>query len=209
MLLLTFSAALVGFVHSLSPGHWIPVVLMAKARKWNIQTVLLGALTAASGHIFISVVVGGTAAVMGAHYLVAMEEDIEKYTAVGVSAFGFLYAAFAYWRHHQCRGHSHHGPVFTKNQTPFLFLFSLGFSPCVAVLPVFLAAVPQGMLAVGSAMVAFSFGVVASLCGAAVLVMSGLSRAIPLDHPFLEHYGDVLTGLMVALMGILLLFLPH
>jgi hypothetical protein len=55
-------------------------------------------------------------------------------------------------------------------------------------------------------MVTFAIGVMVALGGATLVVSRGLMK---LDHPLLEHYGDVITGLAVALMGIVLYLLPH
>jgi hypothetical protein len=44
-----------------------------------------------------------------------------------------------------------------------------------------------------------------ALVGATVLVSRGIMK---LDHPILEHYGDVITGLGITVMGIILFFIP-
>ena len=89
-------------------------------------------------------------------------------------------------------------------KAPFIFLFSLGFSPCVAVLPVFAAAAAEGYVAAVCTFVSFSLGVLLALIGSTILVSLGL---IKLDHPIFEHFGDVITGCGVALMGVILFFL--
>ena len=201
MILLAFSAALVGLIHSLAPGHWLPVVLTTKSRRWPIRTALLGALVAASGHILISIALGSAVIAIGAHFIVNYEESIEHWGGLLLVAFGISYGAYAYFNHHSCHGHTHHGPEPKKNGAPFLFLFSLGFSPCVAVVPLFIAAAGKGNLAVVISMIAFALGVIGALASATVLVSLGIMK---LDHPWLEHYGDVITGLTVALIGAVL-----
>jgi len=54
VILLIFSAASVGILHSLAPGHWLPVVLIAKSRKWPLKKALLAACVTALGHIVLS-----------------------------------------------------------------------------------------------------------------------------------------------------------
>jgi nickel/cobalt transporter (NicO) family protein len=208
MILLAASSAFVGLIHSLAPGHWLPVVLMARTRRWPIGTAILGALVAASGHVFLSIVLGVVGITAGANLLMAHEETIERYSGLLLILFGLIYAALAYFRHKRCHGHEHHGPPVDERKGPFLFLFSLGLSPCIAVLPVFGAAASMGTLAVGLSMAGFAVGVIAALAGATVLVTLGVMK---LDHPIFEHYGDVITGVAVALMGGLLVagFLSH
>ena len=76
MLILMSSAALVGFVHSLAPGHWLPVVLLAKARRWKPSVAAAAALVTASGHILLSILLAaiairaGDATVAEAHFAI-------------------------------------------------------------------------------------------------------------------------------------------
>lgn len=205
MSLLVFSSAFVGFMHSLAPGHWLPVVLMVKARRWNLRHALLGAVVAASGHILVSLGLGVAAIQVGTHFLAGSEERFERYGALILLVFGTGYAVFSYLRHSSCHGHGHHGPDLSKARSPFYLLFSLGLVPCVAALPVFIAAAGHGLLVIALCMAAFALGVVAALISGTTLVSLGLAQ---LDHPWLEHYGDVVTGGAVALMGVILWFLP-
>lgn len=201
MILLAVSAAAIGFFHSLMPGHWLPVVLLAKSRKWAAGTVLLGAITAALGHVIMSILLGGISIYIGSHFLASQEEVIERYSSLILVLFGLGFAALAYFRHSSCHGHTHHGPNPAGRRAPFFFLFSLGLFPCVAVLPVFITASVRGSMATVLSMAAFSIGVVSSLMSSSLLASRGLAK---LDHPLLEHYGDVATGLGVVLVGLIL-----
>src|SRR6185295_8873337 len=95
-------------------------------------------------------------------------------------AFGACYAAFGYFRHSSCSGHEHHGPSPKGKKAPFIFLFGIGFSPCFAVLPLFLAASARGWAPAFVTMASFSLGVLAALAGATYAVTLGLLK---LDHP--------------------------
>lgn len=205
-LTLIFSAAFVGLIHSLAPGHWLPVVLLAKTRRWPLQKAMLGALVTASGHIFLSILLGLSSIWIGVTLLSQYEAPIERYAGLGLAIFGIIYAVVGFFRHSHCHAHTHLPNDARKKTSPFLFLFSLGFSPCVAVVPVFGAAAAEGSLVTALSVVAFSIGVLIALVGATLLVSLGLLK---LDHPVFEHYGDVITGLGVALMGIILFFVAH
>lgn len=205
MLILALSAAFVGFVHSLAPGHWLPVVLLGKARRWPARTVFLGAAVAASGHVLISNSIGLLSLAIG-HRLPLPHEELESWGALLLVVFGAIYAGQAWFRHHTCHGHGHHGPDPKKaGKTPFLFLFSLGFSPCAAVIPIFAAAGIRGAAATFLTMITFSIGVLASLGLTTFVGTHGMKK---FDHPVLEHYGDVITGASLVLMGIVLYFFP-
>ena len=142
MLLLAASAAFVGFVHSLAPGHWLPVVLTAKGHRWPLSRALLGSLITAAGHVLISAAIGAVSVYIGQHFFHGDEEQLERYASLLLIAFGLAYSWFSYSRHSHCHGHEHHGPDPggpRGRKAPFLFLFSVGLFPCVAVLPVILA----------------------------------------------------------------------
>jgi cytochrome c biogenesis protein CcdA len=208
MMVFVSSAAFVGLVHSLAPGHWLPVVLMVKARQWKGRRALLAALVAAAGHIVVSLGLSIVSVLLGSQLLNGQAEVLEKYGGLALLVFGLLYAGFSYRRHSHCHGHEHHGPVPDRREhAPFLFLFSLGLSPCLAVLPILAAAAAGGGLwAAGAVSISFAFGVVLALVAATLLVSRGFWK---LDHPLLEHHSDVIVGLTVALMGVFLFLSPH
>lgn len=206
MIWLALSAAFVGLVHSLAPGHWLPVVLLSKARRWPLKTALLGAAVTAFGHILLSVLLGVVSIFAGVQLFADYEEQIERYAGVGLAIFGIIFAAQAFFRHSGCHGHTHHGPNFPGKGKPFLFLFSLGLSPCIAVIPVFVAAAATSYTAALLAFAFFSLGVLAALLSATLFFFYGL---IKLDHPIFEHYGDVITGCSVALVGLTLFLFSH
>ncbi|MBC7386680.1 MAG: hypothetical protein H7301_11040 [Cryobacterium sp.] len=206
-MLLALSAAFVGFIHSLSPGHWLPVVLLVKSRKWDLAQAAFAAAVAASGHIFVSLGLGLLGLFIGQSFFGPSLHELEEHAGLILIVFGLAYAAYSRVQHRHCHGHEHHGPDPAKgSRAPYVFLFSLGFSPCFAVLPVFVTAIGMGPAILISCMIAFSVGVLAALVGGSLLVSKGL---VKLDHPVFEHYGDLITGLGVAAMGLILIFFPH
>jgi len=204
MIWIMASAMTVGFVHSLAPGHWLPVVLMAKSRGWKPKTATLAALVTASGHVVLSLVISLVALALGAQMLESHEHVIEAYAGLGLALFGGAFAIYSYRRHSKCVGHTHHGPEPEESTRKSLrsslgFLFGVGFSPCVAVFPVFVASLPWGVSGWVLTGVAFAAGVMLSLASSVLVVSVGLLK---LDHPVFEHFGDVLTGLAMVLLGL-------
>jgi len=199
------SSALVGFVHSLSPAHWAPVVLLSRGRRWSQARAVTGALVAATGHIIVSIATAVVAIGLGAHFVAEFEELIERYVGLALIFFGLTFSGIAYWNHFRCVGHTHHGPdPRNSEKRPYVFLFLMGFAPCVAVIPVLLSAAPYGTSALALASVTFCIGVIAALVGAVLLVTAGVKW---LDHPILEHHGDIISGLSVAALGAILFFI--
>jgi ABC-type nickel/cobalt efflux system permease component RcnA len=205
MIFLIVSAGTIGFIHSLSPAHWMPLALLSRTRKWNTVQTLLGAVVASSGHIILSVLITVAVVKLGVRLNADFEEVIELYAAKGLVILGVTYALYHYVNHRRCHGHTHHGPAQNEaRRGTFLFLFSLGLSPCVAVLPALVAVEPYGPGALMLAALAFSIGVVSALAIATLLMRAGTSW---LDHPLFEHYGDVVSGLALAVVGGILIAL--
>src|SRR5947209_830639 len=97
IIFLAASAAFVGFLHSLAPGHWLPVVLMTKVRKWPARTAVAAALVASSGHVVISNLLGLLSIRIGAHLFAGKEDYIERHAALALVAFGLIYAGITYF----------------------------------------------------------------------------------------------------------------
>lgn len=206
MILFGLTAFLVGFVHSLSPGHWLPVVFLVRSKRWGGQHAFFAALVAALGHVTSSVLLGALVFIAGDSVFGKSWNEIEGYTGLILMAFGVLYALLSFRKHSHCHGHEHHGPSYRKGMNPFLFLFSIGLAPCFAVLPVFLAASTSGVGVLASSMGLFSLGVFTAFFLGSYLSVRGHFK---LDHPLFEHYGDVLTGVAVFVSGALLLVFPE
>ena len=203
------TAAMVGLIHSLAPGHWLPVVMVARARKWGLKASIIGAIVASLGHILLSLILAIVAISAGEMILHERAEWIEHYASLGLVIFGLGYAIWAYRTHRTCaHEHSHHGPAIRRKQSPYLFLFLAGLSPCVAAFPVFVTAATHGVPSLGLSMGMFAGGVVLALTATTLVAVAGVKR-IQFDHPILEHHADTITGLSVACLGIVLYFLPH
>lgn len=203
--ILFISAFLIGFFHSLAPAHWLPVVLMAKLKKWSSLKVLLGSLMISGGHLFLSI---GLA--LGTFWLgeqVIQKQKFKFYSSLFMIGFGLIYTLLSYRKHIHCQGHLHHGAVPQPGEkTPFLFLFFVGFSPCFAVVPLGAAALGQGMQVTFGTFLAYALGVLIAIIGACFLFLMGFKA---IDHPWIEHHSDVLIGLSVSFLGIFLLIFSH
>ena len=202
MIVVVLSAAFLGAVHSLAPAHWLPVVLVARAKRWTLPTAVAGALTAGAAHVLITVVLGTLGAFAGFRLLADHGETIERISGGALAAFGVGFALWSYRRHRRCGPHGHHGPRLERIlRRPFLMLFALGFTPCFSVIPVFIAAAPYGVVPIAATAAAFCAGVLATLGVATWAATTGLMN---LDVPILEHHGDVVAGIGIAVAGGLL-----
>ncbi len=202
---LVAASFLVGLIHSLTPAHWAPVAMLAKTRKWSLAKTWLGATVVGTSHTIVTLALCAVVVSLKLHERLGFEEDFERYGGLVLVIGGAAFAIHAAWRHSRCHGHEHHGPGVGK-RNPWIFLALIGTNPCLGVLPPILAAAPHGWW--GLLMTAAGFGVGVFL---ALLSTSAAARwgTKAFDHPLLEHYGDVVTGSVVAGVGLGLFFLPH
>ena len=95
--ILFLSALSIGFIHTIvGPDHYLPFILMAKARKWKIRKTLQITFLCGLGHVFGSVLLG----VLGIALGIALQnlEIIEGYRGDIASwmliAFGLAYGVW-------------------------------------------------------------------------------------------------------------------
>lgn len=80
----------------------------------------------------------------------------------------------------------------------------IGLTPCVALLPIVFAATASGTSSVVTVMAIFLAATVATIILVTTLALKGL-QLVRLE--FFEKHGEVITGLIIALMGILVVSL--
>ncbi|MFC2050528.1 hypothetical protein ACFLTN_05080 [Chloroflexota bacterium] len=80
----------------------------------------------------------------------------------------------------------------------------IGLTPCVALLPIVFAATASGTSSVVAVMIIFLAATLATIMLTTTLALKGL-QLVKLE--FFEKHGEVITGLVIALMGILIVSL--
>jgi vacuolar-type H+-ATPase subunit I/STV1 len=76
----------------------------------------------------------------------------------------------------------------------------IGLTPCVALLPIVFAGTTQGINAVIAIMVVFFVATLGTILTVVGLATKGLQL---IRLKFIEKHGEVFTGLVIALMGII------
>lgn len=223
--MLLSSAAGIGVFHAvIGVDHWLPFVVLGRARRWSLKTVL--ALTAACGlgHILTSFALGFVGIGLGAAVadLLGIQQSGGEIAAWGMIALGLTYAAwsFARGRRKQAHAHSHAGgfvhaeeecegdaqPSKTSGALTaggLFLLFALGPSePLVALLMV--PALDFGMVAALSVGLAYGLATVATMMVTVTIGFYGLQ--LP-SFRRLEVHAHTVAGLAIAASGLLLHFL--
>ena len=108
--LLATTAVSAGFIHTiLGPDHYLPFIMIGKARNWNITRILMLTFICGVGHVLSSVILG----MVGVFFGVALDKLIfiegfrGNLAAWALIAFGLVYAVWGLKKAYQNREHSH------------------------------------------------------------------------------------------------------
>lgn len=231
--LLPATAVATALFHTLIPDHWLPFVLIGKARGWSLRTTALVSGLSALIHTALSMVLGLLALAIGIESAHALGERLGRASVVLLIAFGLAYALWA-WRK---GGHFHPGGALlhrreepaacegtegdaggehlhyhadrelirgTAGRGAAYLAFIVGLNPCILVMPILLATVEQGPPAVAAVTVAYSLTTVACMVGLSVAGVAGSRR---LRLPGVARHMEMASGLLIALVGVVFWFL--
>ena len=218
----------VGLVHTLlGPDHYLPFIMLARARGWSRMRTALVTTACGVGHIASSVVLGGLGIIFG--LAIAKVESVETgrgpLAAWALVAFGVAYALWGV-RHavRKKRGleahvhgddvhiHSHgvlpHGHDHSKvgANTSFWALFIIFvLGPCEPLIPLFALPASQGRWDV-AILTAVVFGV-ATLASMVGVVLAGYEGLKMVHLGPLERWSHVFAGGVIAAAGLSILYL--
>ena len=206
---LAATAATVGALHSLAPDHWVPFAAVARARGWSAGRTARVTLLCGFGHVSASVVLGLLALVLGREVLSALGARLESLAGILLIAFGLLYGLWGL-RHsvgERLHGHSHrhYDHVHDPSHITVLGLFLLFTAdPCVAVMPIMLAAAPLGTVNLTALVLIYEAATLAAMVGMVLPARAGVSV---IRAHWLDRYGDAAAGATIAAVGVLVLSL--
>jgi len=187
---LPLAAATVGALHTLAPDHWMPFAALARARGWTASRALRTTIVCGLGHVTISAVLGIAALSLG---LSLAELVGGKLAAIAPTLLMLFGTAYMLWglRPHR---HRHEKPGATEWSLFVLF----SSDPCVALIPLIIAASSGGWPTVAAVIVAYEIGTIASM---SLLVATAHAGARAIRAPFFDRFGDAVAGGLILTVG--------
>ena len=185
----------VAFLHAALPTHWLPFVLVGRARKWPTGKILGVTLLAGLGHVALTVGLGVLVVAAG----LAIQPRLGGFFHWGVGAlmagFGLFYLVRGRHAHAQDAPQRRYG---SDRAAITALVVLLTLSPCEAFLPYYLAGMEHGV--VGFA--ALSAVLLAATAGG-MLLFTGLSLAgfTRLRLERLERYESTILGVALVVIG--------
>jgi ABC-type nickel/cobalt efflux system permease component RcnA len=233
--LLFLSSCTTAVIHALIPDHWLPFALMARTEGWTGKRTLgLVALTGLL-HVAVSLLVGVLFVLAGDQARGLADRVGARLESLGgalLILFGLAYGLWAHRRERRAHAssaapagggdpdheHDHgtggadarlhaHGHLLSGlsrgRVSGRMLVAIIGISPCVLLQPILFAAAAEGGGAVAAAIAGFSICTVLTMLVVTWIAGRGLDR---LRLGFFTRYGDLLSGLVIAGLGLLILF---
>ena len=225
--ILTATAATLAFVHTVfGPDHYLPFIVLARARGWTIARTIFITLLCGIGHVGSSIVIGviGIGAGIGLAKLIGIESVRGNIAAWAFLAFGLVYTIWGirkaiinkphkhFHTHSDGTVHVHdhthlnsHDHQHKQNITPWILFIIFVLGPCEPLIPVLMYPAARnstwGIIQVASV---FSVITILTMIILVVLATYGLKLV---TFGRLERYTHVLAGATVCLSGCAILFL--
>ena len=225
ILIIAGTAASLGFIHTvLGPDHYLPFIVIGRARHWTLAKTLFVSFLCGLGHVLSSIVLGLVGVSLG--IAVFRLESIEAFRG-GVAAwlligFGFTYFVWGLHRairnkphkhlHYHPEGeehkHSHthdsrHSHIHDKDRpslTPWILFTIFVFGPCEPLIPMIMYPAAKHSFT-GVVLVALAFGLTTVLTMLAIITLSSWGVGF-LKLGKLERYVHALAGAMIFVSGI-------
>ncbi len=201
---LLLAAATVGILHMSAPDHWATLIALGRMSKWGRARLLEVGVMTAVGHVVLSVVLGFAIVAVGVAFSAQASADVTAAVGLAMVVGGLAYGLRELraggtedYEREAAEGLAKGEGRFGRRFRYFAVL-GAALSPDLAILPVFLLALPMGLgFAVATALV---FGVASTLALLFFLVlgMAGMARVFERVPP---KYNDALVGFVIAGVG--------
>jgi nickel/cobalt transporter (NicO) family protein len=227
---LAITAASLGLLHTLlGPDHYLPFIVMARARGWSTTKTTWITMLCGVGHVGSSVLLGliGVGLGMGISHLSTAESVRGSVAAWALMSFGMVYFVWGLRRAARNRPHSHwhdhgdgthhahphahaeahvhpHAGRASMSLTPWILFTIFVFGPCEPLIPLVIYPAARHSLW-GTGIVAGIFSVTTILTMAGIVAVSTLGVSL-VPARRLERYHHALAGATLLLCGVAIEF---
>ena len=227
---LTITAATIGFVHTLfGPDHYLPFIVLSKARKWTVTKTISITLACGIGHVASSIVIGsiGVAFGFGLNKLELFESTRGDWAAWALFIFGMLYLLWGLYRMRRNKPHKHihfhngeshihehthedkHDHIHNEEKaiklTPWILFMIFVLGPCEPLIPILMfpaaKASTVGLVLVSSV---FAICTISTMLIIVLLFYYGF-KFLKLGK--IEKYTPAIAGILIALSAAAIIFL--
>ncbi len=211
----------IAFIHTIvGPDHYLPFIVMSKARSWSLVKTIWITFICGIGHILSTFAIGIIGVTSG--FLMQKIEIFDGYrgsmAAWALMIFGLIYFAWGVYRviknkthkhihihengeehvheHKHSDGHSH---VHNKKITPWALFIIFVLGPCEAMVPILAyPAIENDYGKIIFFSIVFAFITIATMIAVVVIAFYGINL-LPLGK--FEKYTHAIAGAIIFLSG--------
>ncbi|MBK7381075.1 MAG: hypothetical protein IPJ03_19160 [Ignavibacteriales bacterium] len=197
-------AFILSIVHASIPNHWIPLVALSKAEKWNEKLTLGITAIAGFAHTLSTIIIGIIVGFLG-YKLSGSYSLIVRVIAPSILILlGIIYLILSIRdnKHHHHHTHEINIDEVKKKTTAAVILtltISMFFSPCLEIEAYFFVASKLGWEGIIAVSVIYTF---ITIAGMLLLVWLGMKGVKKIKSHFLEHHEKTITGIILIVLGI-------
>ena len=225
--ILTATAATLAFVHTvLGPDHYLPFIVLSRARGWSIFKTIWVTLLCGIGHVGSSIVLGtvGIAAGIGVSKLAGIESYRGNLAAWAFLVFGLVYTIWGIRRAILNKPHKHyhthtdgtvhvhehthlnsHDHIHKTSITPWILFTIFVLGPCEPLIPLIMYPAAQSSTW-GIVQVSLVFSVITIMTMITLVVLASYGLKM-VTFGRLERYTHAIAGATICLSGFAILFL--
>lgn len=202
-------SVVLGLIHPLFPNHWLPMIAISKAEKWNQRETISATLISGFAHtlstIFIGILVGFVGIKLTENY-----NNIIRIAAPAILvSIGLIYLLLDFRKGHREHHHFDRNDEMLKTKkSKFAVIFSLSvgmfLSPCIEIEAYYFQAATQGWI--GILMVSVIY-LLLTLVMMTLLVYLGMKGVNRLSGTFFERHEKTVTGIVLIALGIFSYFI--
>jgi nickel/cobalt transporter (NicO) family protein len=209
------AAAGVGFGHAILPDHWVPLAVLGRTRRYPLSRVARLSGLAGVAHVLVSIILGAVIIAIGLQFRSSIQSAQDTIIGWILIATGIGFAVLELSGHGHSHDHDHgghdHDDHLHDHERPrggmrglaaVMVPFGAAASPDLTILPVFLAATTAGVATAIGSLVIFAAVTIATIVG---LTLAATRGGYEIRGQWLEQWGNVLTALVLVVIGLLVL----
>ena len=230
LFLLAGSSIAIAFIHTVSgPDHYLPFIVLSKARNWSVLKTIIITTLCGLGHVCSSILIGLIGVALGLEFVKIYSLQLLRgnLAAWFIIIFGFTY--FIWGIHKAVKNnphkhiHVHNGGVIHSHNhthikehvhphitdefrlTPWILFIIFVFGPCEPLIPLIMYPASKGEVQ-SVIVVGISFGLITLITMLSVVLLSyyGLSK---ISVKKSAKYSHALAGFTIFITGFAIIFL--
>ncbi len=201
---LLFAASAVGILHMSAPDHWLTLVIIGRVLGWRRSQLVAVSLITGLGHVLLSVLLGLGIVALGLVFSQLVSHYVTLAVALAMIVAGSAYTliSIAGRTDTSAEKEAEEELLRTQNRSrrgvSYFAVLGAALSPDLSILPIFLAAVPVGLVFAAYAAVIFGAASLLTIVFLTYVGSAGLASAL---ERVPSKYNDALVGLVIAAVG--------